>query len=105
MSLAIDDFASHRFSNPVLILGDMFELGEASVDEHYKIIEKLKETVIQQVFLIGKDFCSAGKDNLYRKFSTTAEAMQYLQSHPIKNAHILIKGSRGMHLETIIQYL
>jgi len=105
MALAIDDFAAHRFSNPVLILGDMFELGKPSEEEHNRIIEKLKETDFQQVILVGKDFYKTVPAHLYRKFATTKEAEQYLQSHPIKDAHILIKGSRGMQLESIIQYL
>jgi len=105
MALAIDDFAAHRFSNPVLILGDMFELGKSSEEEHYKIIEKLKKTDFQQVILVGKDFYKTVPEYLYRKFATTKQAEQYLQSHRIKDAHILIKGSRGMQLEKIIQYL
>ncbi len=105
MALAIDDFAAHRFSNPVLILGDMFELGKVAKEEHNKIIEKLKETNFRQVILVGKDFYKTAPDNLFQKFATTTEAEQYLQSHPIKNAHILVKGSRGMQLEKLIQYL
>ncbi len=105
MALAIDDFAMHRFSNPVLILGDMFELGKSAEEEHHKIIEKLSKTDFQQVIFIGKDFYKAAPASLYRKFVTTEEAAQYLQSHPVKDAHILIKGSRGMQLERIIQYL
>ncbi len=105
MALAIGDFAAHRFTNPVLILGDMFELGTSSDEEHNKVVERLKETGFQHVILIGKDFYKAGLNSPYRKFKTTLEAAQYLQGHPIKKAHILIKGSRGMQLEKIIQYL
>ncbi len=105
MALAIDDFAKHRFSNPVLILGDMFELGKSAEEEHNKIIEKLKKTDFQQIIFVGKDFYKTVPAHLYRKFVTTKEAAQYLKSHPIKDAHILIKGSRGMQLESIIQYL
>lgn len=105
MALAIDDFAAHRFSNPVLILGDMFELGRSSEEEHHKIIEKLKKTDFQQVIFVGKDFYKTVPAHLYRKFVTTKEAEQYLKSHLIKDAYILIKGSRGMQLEKIIQYL
>ena len=105
MALAIDDFSQHRFSNPVLILGDMFELGKSAEEEHNKIFEKLKETDFSQVIFVGKDFYKVVPTHLYRKFVTTKEAAQYLQSHPIKEAHILIKGSRGMQLERIIQYL
>lgn len=105
MALAITDFAAHQFSNPVLILGDMFELGKAAEEEHTKIVVKLKEAGFQLVILVGKDFYKTTPDNLFQKFATTAEVEQYLQSHPIRNAHILVKGSRGMQLEKLIQYL
>ncbi len=105
MALAIDDFAAHRFPNPVLILGDMFELGESTEREHKKIIDRLQVAGLRHVILVGKEFYKTEGAYLYRKFATTKEAEQYLQSHPIKNAHILIKGSRGMQLEKIIQYL
>ena len=105
MALAIDDFVSHRFSTPVLILGDMFELGKAAKEEHQIIIEKLKETGFQHIILVGKDFSRCDVDTYFTRFLTTKETENYLKTHPIQNAHILIKGSRGMHLETIIQYL
>ncbi len=105
MMLAIDDFATHRFPNPVLILGDMFELGESAEKEHKKIIERLQTIGFQHVILVGEEFYKITQSHLYRKFATTKEAEQYLQNHPIRDAHILIKGSRGMQLEKIIQYL
>ncbi len=105
MALAIDDFAAHQFSNQVLILGDMFELGKMAEEEHNNIVEKLKKSDFQQVILVGKDFYKTAPGNLFQKFATTSEAEQYLQSHPVRNAHILVKGSRGMQLEKLIQYL
>ncbi len=105
MTLAIDDFAAHRFPNPVLILGDMFELGESAEKEHEKIVERLQTIGFQHVILAGKEFYKTTKSSPYRKFATTKEAEQYLQNNPIRNAHILVKGSRGMQLEKIIQYL
>ncbi|GMT45144.1 MAG: UDP-N-acetylmuramoyl-tripeptide--D-alanyl-D-alanine ligase [bacterium] len=105
MALAIDDFAAHQFSNPVLILGDMFELGKAAEEEHNNIVEKLKKSGFQHVILVGKDFYKTAPGNLFQKFATTSEAEQYLRSHPVRNAYILVKGSRGMQLEKLIQYL
>ncbi len=105
MALAIDDFVSRQFTNPVLILGDMFELGNAEEEEHARIINKLKQTGLQNILLVGKAFSKAARNETFQKFNTTQEAGQYLQSHPIHGAHILVKGSRGMQLENIIQYL
>ncbi len=105
MKLAIQDFVSRQFNNPVLILGDMFELGKASLPEHKKIVDALEDMDIQRVILIGRDFCRITQTSPFQKFTTTEEAGEYLKNHPIKGAHILVKGSRGMELEKLIQYL
>lgn len=105
MMLAIQDFVSRQFNNPVLILGDMFELGKASLSEHKKIVDALEDMDIQRVILIGKDFYRITHTSQFQKFTTTEEAGEYLKNHPIKGAHILVKGSRGMELEKLIQYL
>ncbi|UBM62012.1 UDP-N-acetylmuramoyl-tripeptide--D-alanyl-D-alanine ligase [Candidatus Sulfidibacterium hydrothermale] len=105
MALAIDDFVGHHFPHPLLILGDMFELGKAEEAEHLKIVEKLKNTGIDDIILTGKAFYKAGAGTPWKRFKTTEEAIRFLQSHPVKNRHILVKGSRGMALESLIQYL
>ncbi len=105
MALAIDDFASHRFSHPVLILGDMFELGKAAAEEHQKIVDKLESAGFEDVILAGKEFYQAQTRRPYKKFKTTEETILFLKAHPVRKAHVLVKGSRGMQLEKIIQYL
>jgi len=105
MALAIDDFAAHRFSNPVLVLGDMFELGKSAEEEHKKIVEKLKKIGFRQVILVGEHFYKTANTHHFLTFATTEETAQYLKDHPLQEATILIKGSRGMQLEKIIQYL
>ncbi len=105
MKLAIQDFASHRFPHPVLILGDMFELGKSAEEEHKNIVKQLELSGFQNIILIGKDFYRIAPEQPFLKFTSTEEAAQYLKSHPIKEAHILVKGSRGMQLEKLIEYL
>ena len=105
MSLAIDDFAARRFPQPVLILGDMFELGKAAAEEHQKIVDKLENAGFETVILAGKEFYKTRTNRPYQKFKTTEEVIRFLKTHPIKNAHILVKGSRGMQLEKIVDYL
>ncbi len=105
MRLAIDDFTARRFPQPVLILGDMFELGKAAAEEHQKIVDKLEDTSLESVILAGKEFYKTRTNRPYPKFKTTEELIRFLKTHPIKNSHILIKGSRGMQLEKIIEYL
>lgn len=102
MSEAIVCFTDYNFNNPWLILGDMFELGEYSMDEHQQIIELLKENSNYNVILIGDDFYRT-KGHDFTKFKTTEDAYKYLRSDKIDNANILIKGSRGMKLEKLLE--
>ncbi len=105
MSLALEDFAAHRFPHPVLILGDMFELGDAAQEEHKKIADKTEQLGFTEVILVGENFSRVKTHPGFVQLQTTDDLLRFLPSHPVKNAHILVKGSRGMALEKIIQYL
>ena len=105
MLLAITDFAEHAFAKPVLILGDMFELGEAAAKEHEFILTLLDKYKFQDVMLVGKEFVKTTVGGSRKTFVSTDEAAKYLQKYPIRNSQILIKGSRGMQLEQLVQYL
>ena len=101
---AIISFAESEFINPWLILGDMLELGDYSMDEHQIIIEKVNNNGFTNVVLIGEDFYNT-KGNSFIKFKTVDESRNYLSANKIKNANILVKGSRGMKLEKLLDML
>jgi len=105
MSKAIENFIDYQPNNPWLILGDMFELGETSLEEHEKIIDILKESPFENVLLVGKDFFRIRSNNSFVSFSNLQDADKYIAKHPIKNAEILVKGSRGIELEKLLKYL
>lgn len=104
MKAAIENFANYTADKKLLLLGDMFELGEYSGEEHQKIIQLLKEKNFNDVILVGEEFFKL-YDNSYKKFKTTNECKEYLQQLAISNAAILIKGSRGMKMETLQEVL
>ena len=96
-----------------LVLGDMLELGENEQAFHEQIAESIDSSIISYVCLYGPRMKA-----LYNKLQTKfdAEKLTYSESDyaPIietidKNATaeslILVKGSRGMKLETIIHAL
>lgn len=100
MKVAIENFANLSGSSKLLIIGDMFELGEFANEEHFKIVDLILEKKISDVILIGPEFCKVAKNN-FKAFPTTPEALAYLKEYAQKNKMILIKGSRGMKLEIL----
>lgn len=102
MQEALRSFNEMQYDNPWLILGDMFELGEYSAEEHENILNLLQNLEFKNVILTGKDFHSLSTLHNYLSFETTDEALRYLKETPIQNANILLKGSRGMKLERLI---
>jgi len=105
MAEAIRSFHESGFDDPYLILGDMFELGEVSMEEHQKIVDQLNETGFTRILLVGKDFYKCTVPSYFNTLESTSSAAAYLEKHPIKKANILIKGSRGMKLETLLTLL
>ena len=101
MKAAIDSFASDKNSNKILILGDMFELGDYSSEEHKKIVELAKRTKIKS-FFIGKNFKYHNTENSY---DTIENFIKNLEENPIIDCFIFIKGSRGITLEKLVKYL
>jgi UDP-N-acetylmuramoyl-tripeptide--D-alanyl-D-alanine ligase len=104
MKLAIDNFFKLQRKQKALILGDMFELGEYSDKEHKNIIEVVRQHKFSSVFYIGPIF-SANATGREHTFESTAEFINWLKKNPLEDYTILIKGSRGMELEKVLDYL
>jgi UDP-N-acetylmuramoyl-tripeptide--D-alanyl-D-alanine ligase len=105
MKAAILNFRNMKSLNKTAILGDMFELGEESAKEHAKMVHLADESNFETVLLIGPRFGSLPLPDHFRAFTSAAEANSWLKSHPMQGKTILVKGSRGMHLEDIINAL
>jgi UDP-N-acetylmuramoyl-tripeptide--D-alanyl-D-alanine ligase len=105
MKLAIEDFISLNYKNKLLILGDMFELGNDSLMEHKKILSLLKEKKVTNVFLIGEYFSKANNNPVYKTFQNTEKFLKWVKVNPVSSYYILIKGSRVMQLENVVELL
>jgi UDP-N-acetylmuramoyl-tripeptide--D-alanyl-D-alanine ligase len=103
MQAAIQNFAAMQVDTKTAILGEMLELGSQSADEHQAIINLLKEKSFTNVLLVGKAFQNCTTD--YNAFETVEKLIAYISENNIDNQTILIKGSRGIHLEKIISLL
>jgi UDP-N-acetylmuramoyl-tripeptide--D-alanyl-D-alanine ligase len=106
MAVAIENFVQLDKANKMMILGDMFELGPESWGEHHSIVNLLAEKAHGTVYLIGKDFYANRTDRSGFSFFETFDQMaQAIKAHPPKNTMMLIKGSRGMALERVLELL
>ena len=101
MKAAIENFASMKADKKVLLLGSMMELGADSRDEHAYIISLLDKYSWDAVVLVGKNFGEL--DHSYLNFDTSLQAKAWLQKQHFENTHILIKGSRSMQMEKVLE--
>jgi UDP-N-acetylmuramoyl-tripeptide--D-alanyl-D-alanine ligase len=108
MKAAIENFSSFKTNNPKgLILGDMLEMGESANAEHTEIIRLINTVECDFVLLVGPEFNIAATDanKKIKLFTNTTDAAAWLNDKQIIKHTILIKGSRGMKLETLEKYL
>ena len=100
----MDNFYAMKSSAKLVILGDMFELGGQSEKEHHALIKKVNSYNFSKMFFIGLNFfdwASTFPQGTF--FETTAAFKEALISMRIKNTLVLVKGSRGMALESLIE--
>jgi UDP-N-acetylmuramoyl-tripeptide--D-alanyl-D-alanine ligase len=105
MAVAIDNIGKLQADKKVLILGDMFELGDDSPAEHAGIINRAMEADVNQRIFVGEAFYQQKELTEATFYRTAQEAVEGLKAEPIKNATVLIKGSRGMALERLVELL
>jgi UDP-N-acetylmuramoyl-tripeptide--D-alanyl-D-alanine ligase len=102
MSAAIENLSNMDGDNKVLILGDMFELGSLTEEEHRKIGELTASMSFDEVIFCGERMQYAFEANKSaRYFKTRTELENYIESCIFEDSVLLIKGSRGMALEVI----
>ena len=102
MALSLNNFSQFTGSKTVIV-GDMLELGEESVMEHQKIWELAQSLNLDEIITVGSIFKQINPSE--KSFKNTDELIEYLKQNPIKNKNILLKGSRGIALEKVIEFL
>ncbi len=101
MKAAIENFAKMEGRDKVLLLGGMMELGEESLSEHAAIIQLIHRFQWKEVALVGGDFEKL--PHSYHYFNNAADAKQWLASQKFENTLLLVKGSRSMQMEKVIE--
>lgn len=106
MEGAISNFLSlEEDLEKMIILGDMLELGEYSAEEHSMVINRLESINFKNFILVGPQFGSVAKEKAARCFKNVDELLEHFRSNPVVNHSILIKGSRGIQLEKLLEVL
>ena len=101
MKVAIENFAKMEGLNKIVILGGMMELGEESLAEHADLIEMLAHYSWKQVVVAGKDFTNL--PSFVLRFNDAIEIAAWFKEQHFQNATILIKGSRSMAMEKVLE--
>ncbi|MHA4893714.1 UDP-N-acetylmuramoyl-tripeptide--D-alanyl-D-alanine ligase [Pedobacter sp. PWIIR3] len=105
MAAALNNLKQLNAPNKVIIIGDMFELGEESEEQHGIIAKHAESLQANTLILIGQHFFESKGQVKGLFFKTPKEASDYLSASPVKNSVVLLKGSRGMALEQLLPLL
>ena len=103
MLAALKNFLEWGASPKAVLLGDMKELGENSRVEHEKIIDFIEKNSFDMIILCGECFSSISSS--FTCFPDTNLLIEHLKTNPLQDHAVLIKGSRSMQLEKVIDYL
>ena len=106
MLAAIDNLAGMKAEKKVVILGDMFELEGEAENEHRNLGKLLEEKRFDRVYLCGK-LTRFAKEEFPEAlhFESKDLLLDELKRNPIKDSTILVKASRGIGLESVLEYL
>ncbi len=103
MSNAVKNFKNISDDNHLLILGDMKELGQESLNEHQGIIDLINELGFNNVILVGNEFRKVNRN--FISFLNVDELIAHINQNEISGMKILVKGSNSIHLGKIINLL
>jgi UDP-N-acetylmuramoyl-tripeptide--D-alanyl-D-alanine ligase len=109
MAAALDNLALVQAPLKAAFLGDMRELGADSLAEHETILGKVRSMGLGLVCLVGEEFGKALRDapgeGIEKWFPTSADLASWLEGNPVEGMTILVKGSRGIQMETVLPKL
>ncbi|MEE4178610.1 MAG: UDP-N-acetylmuramoyl-tripeptide--D-alanyl-D-alanine ligase [Bacteroides sp.] len=106
MAAALENFSGFGKTPKAVILGDMLELGDVSQQEHSHIIRTLEAMNFERIILVGPEFKAIAKPSDHQLvFSNVSEACLWLSNNQLRGYHILVKGSRGIQMEKVLEAL
>lgn len=103
MMAALSNFRNMEVAHKMLILGDMRELGAESSVEHQKMVDYIKESNFEKVWLVGEQFAAA--QHSFTTYANVQDLIKEIENDKPKGYIILIKGSNGIKLSSTVDYL
>ncbi len=91
----------------VLIVGDMAELGDAAINLHSDVGQYAQQQGVDQIYAVGQyagAICQ-GNESRCQAFDAVEKLMAYLSKQQIEQGTVLVKGSRSMRMERIVEML
>jgi UDP-N-acetylmuramoyl-tripeptide--D-alanyl-D-alanine ligase len=105
MQVAIENFSKMPNKKQILILGDMFEMGDQAEQEHLDLLIWAKQFKFESIYLLGEHFNQVSASCGLETYATMEALGEHLKSKNHNDTAILIKGSRGMKMERVLDYL
>ncbi|WP_426429443.1 UDP-N-acetylmuramoyl-tripeptide--D-alanyl-D-alanine ligase [Winogradskyella sp. HB-48] len=105
MLAALKNLKQLNSEHKYLFLGDMFELGEEAEKEHQAIVNFAEDNFDKNIILVGENFHKTSTKPTTQKYKTFEDLKSVLKNLNLNYSTILIKGSRGMALERILDYI
>ena len=99
----VRDFQNHPVDNKILVLGDMYELGDYALAEHEKILQFIEDYPYQLVLLIGDYYAQCNHRSHFKYFKNSVQAKKWIKQQAFENCYFLAKASRGIQVETIFK--
>lgn len=103
MQAALESFSKMDASKKMIVIGDMFELGARSDDEHLSILELANSFNFDTVIAVGEKFAIHKEKFNFQFLENVQKVRNWLQLQNLKDYTVLVKGSRGMKLEGVLE--
>lgn len=105
MVLSVQHFIQLKRTSKLMVLGDMLELGPAAPAEHQKVVDLIRENYHDEVILVGKHFMETEAPASYLRYMNIDEMKEKFDYTLLHHRTILIKGSRGIKLEKLVEWM
>lgn len=102
MKLSLESFAKVNASSKLVVLGDMLELGEFSQTEHKEILTLVESLGIKEAIYVGENFYKEKEGFNGAFYKKIEDAREFFKIKGYQNYYILLKGSRGISVESIL---